>query len=43
MAPPLETLQLIFLGLLNPTHPKFSQILIGAPEKFAFDPRLLRK
>jgi RES domain-containing protein len=27
--------------LLNPAHPKFSQIEIGEPEGFAFDPRLI--
>lgn len=27
--------------LLNPAHPKFNQIEIGAAEPFAFDPRLL--
>ena len=28
--------------LLNPAHPKFNQIIIGEPETFAFDPRLIR-
>ena len=27
--------------LLNPSHPDFKQVTIGAPEPFAFDPRLL--
>lgn len=27
--------------LLNPAHPDFTKILIGTPEPFAFDPRLL--
>ncbi len=27
--------------LINPAHPQFSQIKIGPPEKFGFDPRLL--
>ena len=27
--------------LLNPKHPKFSQVSIGPPEPFAFDPRLV--
>lgn len=27
--------------LLNPAHPDFRRILIGKPEPFAFDPRLL--
>lgn len=28
--------------LLNPRHPEFSSVVIGRPERFAFDPRLLR-
>lgn len=28
--------------LLNPTHPDFAKLRIGAPEPFAFDPRLVR-
>ena len=28
--------------LLNPTQPDFSRLRIGAPEPFAFDPRLVR-
>jgi RES domain-containing protein len=28
--------------LLDPTHPDFSKLRIGAPEPFAFDPRLVR-
>lgn len=28
--------------LLNPAHPDFSQVRIGKPQAFAFDPRLLR-
>jgi RES domain-containing protein len=27
--------------LLNPAHPDFKKIVIGKPERFAFDPRLL--
>ncbi len=27
--------------LLDPSHPGFDQIVVGAPEPFAFDPRLL--
>lgn len=27
--------------LLNPAHPSFNQIVIGTPEPFSFDPRLL--
>jgi RES domain-containing protein len=27
--------------VLNPAHPDFKQIIIGKPEPFAFDPRLL--
>jgi len=27
--------------LLNPTHPDFKKIVIGKPEPFSFDPRLL--
>lgn len=27
--------------LLNPAHPDFKKIVIGTPEEFAFDPRLL--
>jgi RES domain-containing protein len=26
--------------LLNPSHPDFSQIILGAPEPFSFDPRM---
>lgn len=29
--------------LLNPLHPDFSKIRIGAAEAFAYDPRLLKK
>ncbi len=28
--------------LLDPTHPDFSKVRIGAPEPFAFDPRLAK-
>lgn len=28
--------------LLNPAHPGFSRIVVGLPERFAFDPRLAR-
>jgi len=28
--------------LINPSHPKFGKIVIGRPERFAFDPRLLK-
>ena len=28
--------------LLNPAHPDFSKISIGAPTRFAFDPRLTK-
>jgi RES domain-containing protein len=28
--------------LINPLHPAFSSVVIGRPERFAFDPRLLR-
>ena len=28
--------------LLNPAHSRFSQIMIGKPEPFAFDPRLIK-
>lgn len=28
--------------LLNPLHPEFSSVVIDRPERFAFDPRLLR-
>ena len=28
--------------LLDPTHPDFSKLRIGAPKPFAFDPRLVR-
>jgi RES domain-containing protein len=27
--------------LLNPAHPDFRKIVIGKPEPFSFDPRLL--
>lgn len=27
--------------LLNPAHPEFAEIRMGAPEPFAFDPRLV--
>jgi len=27
--------------LLNPAHPDFNKIIIGRPEPFVFDPRLL--
>lgn len=29
--------------LLNPNHPDFKRISIGAPQDFSFDPRLLKK
>ena len=29
-----------FNYLLNPAHPQFAQVKLGAPEPFAFDPRL---
>jgi len=28
--------------LINPSHPEFSKVVIGRPERFAFDPRLVR-
>ena len=28
--------------LINPSHPEFGKVVIGRPERFAFDPRLLR-
>lgn len=28
--------------LLNPLHPKFGELVIGEPEPFTFDPRLLK-
>ena len=28
--------------LINPLHPEFGKIVVGRPERFAFDPRLLR-
>lgn len=28
--------------LINPAHPDFKQLKVGAPQSFAFDPRLLR-
>lgn len=28
--------------LLNPSHPDFSKIRVGAPERFSIDPRLIR-
>jgi RES domain-containing protein len=28
--------------LINPSHPDFSKVVIGRPERFAFDPRLLK-
>ncbi|MGH7535623.1 MAG: RES family NAD+ phosphorylase [Gemmatimonadales bacterium] len=31
-----------FNFLLNPAHPEFARILIGAPRPYTFDPRLLR-
>ena len=27
--------------LINPSHPEFRKVVIGRPERFAFDPRLL--
>jgi hypothetical protein len=29
--------------LLNPLHPEFSDLVWGAPQSFAFDPRLLNR
>lgn len=29
--------------LLNPLHPDFGKIVAGEPEKFSFDPRLIKK
>ena len=29
--------------LINPSHPEFAKVVIGRPERFAFDPRLLRR
>ena len=28
--------------LINPSHPEFRKVVIGRPERFAFDPRLLK-
>ena len=28
--------------LINPSHPEFGNVVIGRPERFAFDPRLLK-
>lgn len=28
--------------LINPAHPEFGKVVLGRPEQFAFDPRLLR-
>lgn len=28
--------------LINPSHPKFNKVALGRPERFAFDPRLLK-
>jgi RES domain-containing protein len=28
--------------LINPSHPGFSAVMVGRPERFAFDPRLLK-
>jgi len=28
--------------LINPSHPEFSKVVIARPERFAFDPRLVR-
>ncbi|MEO8090648.1 MAG: RES family NAD+ phosphorylase [Gemmatimonadales bacterium] len=28
--------------LINPAHPVFGNVVVGRPERFAFDPRLLR-
>ena len=28
--------------LINPLHPKFNKVALGRPERFAFDPRLLK-
>ena len=28
--------------LINPSHPEFGKVVVGRPERFAFDPRLLR-
>jgi RES domain-containing protein len=29
--------------LINPAHPQFRKVVIGRPERFAFDPRLLKR
>ena len=29
--------------LINPAHPEFAAVVIQAPERFAFDPRLLKR
>jgi RES domain-containing protein len=29
--------------LINPAHPQFRKVAIGRPERFAFDPRLLKR
>jgi RES domain-containing protein len=29
--------------LINPAHPKFAAAVTGTPERFAFDPRLLKQ
>jgi RES domain-containing protein len=31
-----------FNYVLNPRHPDFGKILIGKPEEFTFDPRLVK-
>jgi RES domain-containing protein len=28
--------------LINPSHPEFRRVVVGRPERFAFDPRLLK-
>ncbi len=28
--------------LINPSHPDFGKVVVGRPERFAFDPRLLK-
>ena len=28
--------------LINPSHPEFGKVVVGRPERFAFDPRLLK-
>ncbi|CAB1057361.1 hypothetical protein D1BOALGB6SA_2100 [Olavius sp. associated proteobacterium Delta 1] len=29
--------------LINPSHPDFEKIVIHSPQKFSFDPRLLKR